>query len=142
MAQPISNEHFLRTFVLKPSDEPEFCREYFEEFRKDAEGAGIIIMGEGEAPRKASEIIDPFIFLPGAGMPPGRCIWLKNPALLADTILEAYQGQFTNPLDQCACLFLSKDKSRLSDVIKTDETIDDFLVILKFMQANHSKTIS
>lgn len=142
MAHAISNEGFRRTFVLKPSDTPEFCREYFQDFLQDSEGVGIILIGNGEVHQKASKIIDPFIFLPGAGMPSGRCLWIQDPALLKEEINTAYSDHIPTPLDQCICLFLSKDKTRLVDFIESGANIDDLLIILKFIEANQAKTIS
>jgi len=123
---------FRRTTVLEPTAHPDEAETMLQTFLVENQFVRTILLGDDAS--TGATIVDKCLTIPGAGITPGRGLWVKSHRLLRLAISTWLGAAIPHDYEQVRCIFMSPKGKPTAFLSKTDP-LSFATVSLKIVQA-------
>lgn len=130
--QVLPSPGFRKTTVLEATLDPALAEEAWHTFLADNQSVRTILLGDEVA--SGAGIVDKCLTIPGAGITPGKGLWVKTYTLLRPAISTWLGAAIPHDYDQVRCIFISPTGKLVGILSKTDP-LTFGTVSLKIVQA-------
>ena len=123
---------FRKTTVLEPTMDPAEAETIFQAFLAENQFVRTILLGDDDT--SEAIMVDKCLTIPGAGITPGRGLWVQSYSLLRLAISTWLGAAIPHDYDQVRCIFMSPKGKPTAFLSKTDP-LTFGTVSLKIVQA-------